>query len=157
MAAGKWQIYESAKRYMLNGGLDLDAANFYCAIFKSTSNAYTLGGGVDLLADLTNECDTGGYVAGGVPCGTGVLTGTGTVIFGPDTDPEWDVTGTPMVGHFAVIYLKQNAPVVDPLLAVCYLDYNGGSPQDVTTSVGNTLTVDLQQNQVLALSGGTGQ
>ncbi len=59
MAAGAWNIYNSAKRYIVNGTIDLDTTTIKMYLCKSTSNAstYTLS----TQAALTNKVSGGGF------------------------------------------------------------------------------------------------
>lgn len=41
MAAGAWQFYNSAKKYLMDGTIDLDTDTFRMALFTSASNAAT--------------------------------------------------------------------------------------------------------------------
>jgi hypothetical protein len=52
MAAGKWKVYEFAKKYIGDGTFDLDdTTNWRCALFLSTSNANTLSVGTGVYGD----------------------------------------------------------------------------------------------------------
>lgn len=155
MAAGKWKNYERAKFYLGDGTHDLDAtANWYMALFLSTSNCNTLSVGTGIYGDLTNEhANANGYTTGGV-----ALTGiTWTNAAGVETfdcnDPVWTASGGSIVARFAVIY--KNATVngiVKPLWGVCLLDT---TPADVTATAGNTLTVTIAATGITQLSGAT--
>lgn len=70
MAAGSYTVYNEAKKYLNNGGIDLDTNVLYDSLFKSTSNAstYTLSN----ISEVTNAVAGGGY--------TGVKTLTGVVV-----------------------------------------------------------------------------
>jgi len=75
MAASAWQLYNSGKRYIGNGTIELGVGNFKLALLRSASNTSTFT--LSTFASLTNEMSaTGGYVTGGkalVP-GTGQWT-----------------------------------------------------------------------------------
>ena len=64
MAASAWQLYNSGKRYIGNGTIELGVGNFKMALFTSASNTSTFT--LSTFASLTNEISaTGGYVSGG--------------------------------------------------------------------------------------------
>ena len=67
-AAGKWKLYDLAKKYVGDGTHDLDdTTNWKIALFLSTSNANTLSVGTAIYGDLTNEhANANGYTTGGV-------------------------------------------------------------------------------------------
>ena len=153
MAAGKWKMYEAAKKYLADGTFDLDeTTNWKVALFLSTSNCDTLGGTNDIYGDLTNEhANANGYTTGGVAM-TGITwtQAAGTATF-DSADPVWTASGGSIVARFAVIY--KNATVngiVNPLYAVCLLDT---TPADVTATTGNTLTIQMNASGINTLSG----
>jgi hypothetical protein len=59
MAAGAWNIYNSAKRYIVNGTIDLDTTTIKMYLLKSTSNASTFT--LSTQAALTNRVSGGGF------------------------------------------------------------------------------------------------
>jgi hypothetical protein len=64
MAASAWQLYNSGKRYIGNGTIELGVGNFSMALFTSASNTSTFT--LSTFASLTSEISaTGGYVTGG--------------------------------------------------------------------------------------------
>jgi hypothetical protein len=64
MAATAWQLYNSAKRYIGNGTIELGAGSFKIALFTSASNTSTFT--LSTFASLTSQISaTGGYVSGG--------------------------------------------------------------------------------------------
>ena len=71
MAAGSYTMYNSAKKYLNNGGIDLDTNVIYDGLYKSTSNAstYTLTN----QSQLTNPVAGGGYT-GAKALGSVVVT-----------------------------------------------------------------------------------
>ena len=154
-AAGKWKVYNLAKKYIGDGTFDLDdTTNWKMALFQSTSNCNTLSVGTAIYADLTNEVANGnGYTTGGGDI-TGVtwVESSGTVTF--DCDNEvWTATGAGFSARFAVIYKNATVnSIVKPLLCVCLLDT---APADVTVTAGNTLTITINASGVFTLSGAT--
>ena len=64
MAATAWQLYNTAKRYIGNGTIELGVNNFKMALFRGSSNASTFA--LSTLGSVTFQISaTGGYVAGG--------------------------------------------------------------------------------------------
>lgn len=154
MAAGKWKLYDFAKKYIGDGTLDLDdSTNWKLALFLSTSNANTLGVGTGIFGDLTNEhANANGYLSGGIAI-TGVTwtRSGGTITFDCD-NTIWTAAGGSIVARFMVLY--KNATVngiVKPLLCVCLLDT---TPADVSASTGNTLTITINILGLFTVSGG---
>lgn len=151
MAAGKWKLYDIAKKYIGDGTLDLDdTTNWKIALFLSTSNANTLTN--DVYADLTNEhANANGYTTGGITL-TGVTWNevTGTVTF-TCSAPVWTASGGSITARFGVIYKNATVnSVVKPLLCVCLLDT---TPADVTATTGNTFTITMNASGIFAVSG----
>lgn len=154
MAAGKWKLYDLAKKYMSDGTLDLDDnTNWKVSLFLSTSNANTLGSGIDVYGDLTNEhANANGYTTGGLAvAGQTWVNASGTITFDMN-DAAWTASGGSITARFAVIYKDATVNgIVKPLLAVCLLDV---TPADVTVTTGNTLTIAININGVFNVSGG---
>lgn len=155
MAAGKWKVYDLAKKYLSDGTFDMDNASLglTIALFTSSSNANTLTNGI--YGDLTNEHANGnGYTTGGI-----ALTGetwsqsSSTTTFDATTDPVWTASGGSIVARYAVIYCNGTVnSIVKPLLCVCLLDT---APADVTATTGNTLTIQFNASGILTVSGAT--
>lgn len=155
MAAGKWKLYDLAKKYLADGTFDLDnTSNWKMALFTSASNANTLGGTNDVYGDLTNEvANANGYTTGGVALTNPTwLNSSGTITFDID-DAVWTASGGSITARFAVIYQNTTLnTIVKPLLCVCLLDT---TPADVTATTGNTLTISINASGVFTLSGAT--
>lgn len=143
MAAGKFKLYDLAKKYIGDGTHDLDdTTNWKIALFLSTSNANTLSVGTNVYGDLTNEHANGnGYLTGGLAL-TGITwTNSGGTISFACSNAVWTASGGSITARFAVIY--RNATVngiVKPLLCVCLLDT---TPADVTATTTNTFTITM--------------
>lgn len=153
MAAGKWKLYDLAKKYLADGTFDMDASSSWkMALFLSTSNADTLGGSNDVYGDLTNEhSNANGYTTGGVALTNPTWNNSsGTITFDID-DAQWTASGGSITARFAVIYWNGTLnSIVKPLLCVCLLDT---TPADVTATTGNTLTITINASGVFTLSG----
>ena len=139
-AAGAWVFPDAARTSLLNGTFDIDTDTYKMALFKDTSN---IGAGSVNFADLTNECSTGNYAAGGIAVAL-TLAGTTTVTVDITTDPVWTVSVTTLVARFAVIY-----EVGGKVLCYCFLD---ATPADVSVTVGNTLTVAAHASGIFTLA-----
>jgi hypothetical protein len=67
-------------------------------------------------------------------------------------DPVWTASGGSIIARFGVLYGSGTLNGhVDPLLAVCLLDT---TPADVTSTTGNTLTIQINAAGVFTTSGG---
>lgn len=155
-AAGKWKMYEKAKRYLANGTHDLDnaALGYTMALFLSTSNANDLSVGTGVYGDLTNEhANANGYTTGGIALTGEVYTeAAGVATFDCD-NVVWTAAGGSITARFAVIYVNATVNgIVKPLLCVSLLDT---APADVTATDGNTFTVAINASGVLTVSGMT--
>lgn len=153
MAAGKWKVYEVAKKHLADGTFDLDAASSWkMALFLSTSNANTLSVGTGVYGDLTNEhANASGYTTGGTAMTNPTWVNvSGTITFDID-DVVYTASGGSIVARFAVIYWNATVNTfVKPLLCVSLLDT---TPADVTATTGNTLTIAINASGVFTLSG----
>lgn len=155
-AAGKWKLYDTAKKYIGDGTFDLDDnTNWKLALFLSTSNADTLGGTNDVYGDLTNEhANANGYLTGGATITpTWTQSGATTTFDAADLAPAWTASGGAITARFGVIY--KNATVngiVKPLLCVCLLD---ATPADVTAADGNPFNITFNASGIVTLSGAT--
>lgn len=155
MAAGKWKVYDLAKKYLADGTHDLDdTTNWKLALFLSTSNANTLSVGTAIFGDLTNEhAAANGYSAGGVALITETWTNSAGTITFTAANPVFTASGGSIVARFAVIYRNATVnTIVKPLLCVCLLDV---APADVTATTGNTLTIQMNASGIFTLSGAT--
>lgn len=152
-AAGKWKLYDLAKKALMDGTLDLDTNSLKVTLHSSASNANTLSTAL-AFSNITNELATGnGYTNGGQALGSVTLTNSSGTITFDFADPTWSVTGSNLVARFAVIRAVGTLNgVVDPIIAVCLLDT---APADVTTTPGNTFTIQINAGGALQFSGAT--
>jgi hypothetical protein len=137
MAASAWQLYNSGKRYIGNGTIQLGVNNFKMALFRSASNTSTFT--LSTFASLTNEISaTGGYVTGG----KALVPATGQWTVGASAKQmkftystiglTFTASGAPLTNiKYAVIYNSAGK-----LLCFCQL-----SSSQFTVSSPNTLTV----------------
>lgn len=153
MPAGKFKLYDLAKKYIGDGTHDLDdTVNWRMALFLVAGNANLLTVGTAVYSDLTNEhANANGYLTGGnALTGITFTRALGTVTF-DCSDPVWTAAGGSIVAKYAVIY--RNATVngiIKPLLCVCLLET---AASDVTTTSGNTLTITINAAGVFTISG----
>jgi hypothetical protein len=137
MAASAWQLYNSGKRYIGNGTIQLGVNNFKMALLTSASNTSTFT--LSTFASLTNEISaTGGYVTGG----KALVPATGQWTVGASAKQmkftystvglTFTASGAPLTNiKYAVIYNSAGK-----LLCFCQL-----SSSQFTVSSPNTLTV----------------
>lgn len=148
MAADAWKVYNKAKEYIGDGTFDLDNDSFKCALFTSsytpaaTDSSYTTISGDEVA-------NGNGYTTGGVALSSVTWTeSSGTVTF-DFSDPSWTASGGSIVCRYAVIYDDTDAG--KGLIAMSLLD---NTPADVTTTDGNTLTLQISANGAFQVSGG---
>lgn len=137
MAASAWQLYNSGKRYIGNGTIELGVGNFKMALLTSASNTSTFT--LSTFASLTSEISaTGGYVTGG----KALSPATG----------QWTVGASAKQMKFTystvgVTFTASGAPLTNVKYAVIY--QSGGkllcfcqlSSTQFTVASPNTLTV----------------
>jgi hypothetical protein len=153
LAAGKWKLYEQAKKHLSDGTFDLDSNTFKITLHSSASNANTLTTS-SAFSDLTNELSTAnGYTAGGIALTSVTWTNSsGTMTF-TCAAVVWTASGGSITARFAVIRGSGTLNgIVDPILAVCLMDT---TPADVTATNGNTLTITPNASGLFTLSGAT--
>lgn len=126
----------------------LRAATVKVTLHTST---YTFAATHNVYADLTNELSTAnGYTNGGVALGSitwGQTAGTATF---DAADTVWTASGGSIVARRAVIRVVGTFNTqVDPLIASVLLDT---TPADVTTTAGNTLTLQWNASGIFTLA-----
>ena len=138
MAAGQWVIYNEYKATLGLKALNMNTDAFKVALFLSTSNAGNAALSVAQYATLTNQHANGnGYLTGGVACAPTYSQTGGTATF--DTaDATWTASGGSIVARFGVLY--DDTSTNKDLVAYFLLD---ATPADVTTTTGNTLTIQI--------------
>ena len=153
-AAGKWKVYERAKKMIASGTMDLSqTSGFRINLYLSTSNCDTLTDAtINDMGDLTFEVATNyGYTQGAKTLTTALNQATGTMTFDETTNPVWTASGGSITARFAVIYkYVDGTPANNTPLCVCLLDT---APADVTATTGNTLTITMNGSGVFTLSG----
>ena len=144
MAATAWQLYNTAKRYIGNGTIELGAGNFKMALFRTSSNASTFT--LSTFASLTAQISaTGGYVSGGkalVPATGQWTTGASAkqMKFTYSTAGlTFTASGASLTNiRYAVITYGASAAVASARKLVCFCQL---SSSQFTVTSPNTLTV----------------
>ena len=145
MAAGAWVVVDAIKERIGNAEINLDTDTFKVALYQSTSNISTSS---DDATALTNEVGTTntGYTAGGYTVTPNWTRSGGTCTF-DISDPTWTAGSANLTGRFAV--LIDTTPTPDRVVAYCLLD---NTPDDVTTTTGNTLTIQISGSGVFSMT-----
>jgi hypothetical protein len=123
------------------------------ATFKVTlhTSSYTFAATHNVYADLTNELSTAnGYTNTGVALSGVVWTQTGGTATFDANDTTWTASGGSIVARRAVIRAVGTFnSQIDPLVASILLDT---TPADVTTTTGNTLTLQYNASGIFTLA-----
>lgn len=115
------------------------------------TSSYTFAATHNVYADLTNELSTAnGYTNTGLALGSITWGQSGGTATFDAADSVWTASGGSIVARRAVIRAVGtfNAQV-DPLLASILLDT---TPADVTTTTGNTLTLQWNASGIFTLA-----
>lgn len=112
-------IYNSFKKNVMNGGIDLDTDTIKVALVTSsyTPNADTH----EDMADVTNEVEGTGYTAGGATLANPAVTADTTDdegVFDAD-DVTW--SNSTITARGAVVYKSTGTAAND--LLICYIDF----------------------------------
>lgn len=147
MAADAWKAYNSFRKNVGDGLIDLDTHTFNVALFLSASNANDVAQTV--YTALTSEhANASGYLTGGAAL-TGVTWNySGTTATFDFTDPTWTASGGSIICRYAVIY--DDTAAGKPLVCFSLLD---NSPADVTVTAGNPLTLTINASGCFTLTG----
>jgi hypothetical protein len=113
------QIYNSFKKDIMSGGIDLDTDTIKVALVTST---YTPN--IDThtkFSDITNEVTGTGYTAGGVTLSSVTVTqdNTNDLAYMDAADVSW--ASSTITARGAVIYKSTGTASTSPL--VCYVDF----------------------------------
>jgi hypothetical protein len=104
-----------------------------------------------VFADVTNQLSTAnGYTSGGQALGSMTWTRSGAIATFDAADTVWTASGGSIVARFAVIRVVGTLDtLVDPLIAWVLLD---DTPADVTTTTGNTLTLQWNASGIFRIT-----
>ncbi len=142
-------FYQSFREYVADGTFDLNSNTFKVSLHAST---YTPNAGTHAVyADLTNELSTAnGYTNGGATLGSVTWNRSGGTVTFDAADTVWTASGGSIVARYAVIRASGTLNGrVDPLVAYVLLDT---TPADVTTTTGNTLTLQWNASGIFTLT-----
>lgn len=148
MAANAWTMYDKFFETMGEEGHNLETDTIKCALFLSTSDC---GDSAELdYSTLTNEhANQYDYATGGVELTGPVISESGGVTtFDCAGDAVWTANGGSIVCRFAVIYNSSHAGSND---LICFTTLDN-TPQNVTVTDGNTLTISLHASGVFTIS-----
>ncbi|OYN81787.1 hypothetical protein [Mycolicibacterium sphagni] len=140
MAAGQWVFTNNTRTKILDGTF-ASGGSYKMCLLTSSSN---ISASSTSYASLTGEVGTTntGYATGGISV-IPVLSGTTSVTW-KTNNPQWTAGSAGLTAKFGAIY-KVGGDVV------CYVPLDSGGA-DVTTTSGNTLTVDCTTNPVFTLA-----
>jgi len=145
MAAGNWIMYNSARKYIGDGTIDLDSHTFKCML---TSNSYTPSASHTVKADVTNEVANGnGYTAGGATLSSVTFNYSGTTATWDAADISWTASGG-SIGPIRIAVIYDDTAANDELVCYCILD-----TADITVSNSSVFTIQLNASGILTLSG----
>lgn len=139
--------YDSWKREMQNKNVEIDADVFICGL--STSSYVPDIAAHEVLADITDEVSGSGYARQTLVSVTHTEPAGGTWRF-DSADPVFTATGGSIVARYWWIYNDSSATPLDILAFYGELD---DTPLDVTTTDGNTLTMQVNASGYTELSG----
>lgn len=143
--AASISFYDSFREYMADGTIDLDTHTFKVML---VSSAYTFSSSHSVKTDITNELSTAnGYTAGGATLASVTWTRSGATVTFDAADTTWTASGGSITARRAVIY--DDTATNDELVASILLDT---TPADVTTTSGNTLTLQWNASGIFALT-----
>ena len=145
MAASKWQVYNEAKKYMLNGTLDLDTNTFVMKVVKAASAAlvsnYTrstfasAGTGVAWKASSTRHA-----------LDTLVVTAGGTA-----STMKFDAADEVFTASAAITAVQYLVIGISNGKALCWSKLSAST----NIGAGSTLTVAFNTSGIFTLSGGS--
>lgn len=145
---GSINVVDSWKRDFQNGVADVDGDTF---IMGLSSSAYTPNKNThETVSDITNELVGNGYARQTLTSVTLTEPSNGTWRF-DSANPVFTASGGSIVGHYWWIFDDTPTSPADPLLGYGFLD---NTPGDVTTTDGNTLTVQVNASGYYEISGG---
>lgn len=136
-------IYNSFKRDIMNGGIDLDTDTIKVALVTST---YTPDQDAhDNFDDVTNEVSGTGYTAGGATLGSVTVTADNTDNEGVFDAADTSWTTSTITARGAVVYKSTGTASTSKL--ICYFDFTS----DKSSSAG-TFTIAWNSEGILNLN-----
>lgn len=145
MAASAWVLYNEAKKYLLDGSLDIDGIAWRIGLYTTASNAATLT--LSAKSELTNEvAEANGYSSSGkaLPSPTWAVGASASEMRFNSSPVFWSATGGDIINvRYAVIF----DPTSGKLLCNCAL-----STAQFTITSGNRLTITPSANGIFELN-----
>lgn len=137
-------LYNSFKRDIMNGAIDLDTDTIHVALVTSTYtqdiDAHTK------FSDITNEVSGTGYTAGGAALASKVVAVDNTNDRGSFDAADSSWTSSSITARAAIIYKKRGgAASADELIA--YIDFGANK-----TSDGGTFLITWHANGIILLT-----
>lgn len=143
--AASLTFYNSFRKYVADGTIDLDTHTFKVMLVAS---GYTPSTAHTVKTDVTNELSTAnGYTAGGATLGSVTWSHSGGTATFDAADTVWTASGGSIVARYAVIY--DDTAANDELVCYILLDT---TPADVTTTAGNTLTLQWNGSGIFTIT-----
>lgn len=147
MAAGAWTFYNSAKKHLMDGTIDLDTNSFRMSLYTSASNAATatLSTRTSVTGEVTEQY---GYSSSGKPLAT-VTWAAGASA----SELRWNCAAVVWtaaggnIGNVKYAVIWQSSGVADKL--VCYSQL---STAQFNVTSGNTLTITPSANGIFELN-----
>jgi hypothetical protein len=148
MPASAWVVYNEAKKYLMTGDIDLNAATVKMTLHTSASNAATAT--LSTIASVTNELtEANGYSSSGKALSYTWTIGASASEYRFDaTAVIWTATGGNISNiKFAVLWVQGASAGARKLLA-----YSQLTTSQFTLSNGSTLTITPSANGVFELN-----
>jgi|AACY02.2.fsa_nt_gi hypothetical protein len=144
--SGTFNFYDSFVEKVADGTIDMDDATAGYFKVALTTSSYTPSASTHtVIGDITNEVSGNGYARASVGNISFTESG-GTATFDGD-DATFTASGGSIVARYWVLFA--DGATGDPLIAYGLLD---DTPGDVTTTDGNTLTVEWSGSGILTLA-----
>jgi hypothetical protein len=149
MAANAWTVHNEFKEMLGNGYINLDTDSFIAILATSASNlnTATTAGYASVTSEVT---EANGYLQGTKAVTSPSWTETSGTCDWDVADIVWTASGGSITARFAGIYDDTpTTPTADPIVCSTLLD---NTPDDVTATDGNTLTISINASGVFTLS-----
>ena len=151
MAAGPWTFYQTAKKHLCDGSIDLDTDTFQMSLYTSASNAASSLATVSAAGSLTGEVANGfGYATGGkaIPAVTWAQgASVGEVRF-DSTQVVWSAAGGDINNiKYAVVWKAGPSAAARKVVM-----YSQLSTAQFNVTSGNTLTITPSANGYFELN-----
>lgn len=145
MAASKWQVYHEAKKYFLNGGIDLDSAAIRMKLVKGTGAAAVSNYTRSTFASAGTAVTVSGNTTVRTPAALSVkqLNGSQTISFDSD-NVVFTASGSQTSIQYAVIGVSGGYAI-----GWCKL-----TTSPVSLGAGSTLTITINASGYFTLTGG---